>query len=179
MTYGIRIASQWRTAGRCQQGAERIRMTKDRIRARALRHVALAALLCSLGGCALHWPWHHRPPPKPEPLHVLTVAPGAGSDTVASIAQSWDRNTLLLDLTAAGPQGAATLTPPAKGWPMRLEFRVQPGGLGKLQVRGAQEQTFVVPAQGAPLLLKLAPSVYDASTERITLLWSAADDSAR
>jgi hypothetical protein len=154
-------------------------MTRDRFRDRAVPHVALAALLCSLGGCALHWPWHRRPPPKPEPLHVLTVAPAAGADTVSSIAQVWDRNTLQLDLTAAGAQGAATLTPPAKGWPVRLEFRVQPGGLAKLQVRGAQEQTFVVPAQGAPLLLKLSPSVYDAATERITLQWSAADDSAR
>jgi hypothetical protein len=154
-------------------------MTKHRFRDRALPEIALAALLCSLTGCALHWPWHHKPPPKPAPLHVLTIAPAAGSDTVSSIAQSWDRNTLQLDLTAAGAQGAAILTPPAKGWPMRLEFRVQPGGLAMLQVRGVQEQTFVVPAQGAPLLLKLSPSVYDAATERITLQWSAAEDSGR
>ena len=62
---------------------------------------------------------------------------------------------------------------------MRLEFRVQPGSVAQLEVRARSACVFVVPAQGAPLLLKLAPGVYDADTAQITLQWSAADDSAR
>ena len=61
---------------------------------------------------------------------------------------------------------------------MRLEFRVQPGSFGRLEVVGAQRVVFAVPAQGAPLLLKLAPGAYRADTAQITLRWSAADDSA-
>ena len=102
------------------------------------------------------------------------------SAPAATILQYWDRNTLLLDLSAVGGEGGASITPiKALGWPIRLEFRVRPGSIGRLEVLGAQRVLFAVPAQGAPLLLKLAPSAYHADTEQITLRWSAADDSAR
>ena len=98
---------------------------------------------------------------------MLTIAPGAGRETVSSIAQFWDRNTLQLDLTAAGAQGARHADTAGQGLAgaagvSRAARRARDSW--KCAVRS--EQTFAVPAQGAPLLLKLSPSVYDAATER-------------
>jgi hypothetical protein len=150
----------------------------DVLRGRSCRNLALIATLAlSLSACAMHWPWKRRPPPAPQPVHQLTIAADAGV-APTPIMQYWDRNTLLLDLTAAGGQGSATLTPiAALGWPIRLEFRVQPGSFSRLEVVAAQRVIFAVPSQGAPVLLRLAPSAYHADTSQITLRWSAADDS--
>ena len=150
----------------------------------ACRQLALiAALSLSLSACALHLPWKRRPPPAPQPVHQLTIAPdtgaaGGAAGVSAVITQFWDRNTLLLDLTAVGGEGGAILTPiAALGWPVRLEFRVQPGSFARLEVLGAQRVVFAVPSQGAPLLLHLAPGAYRTDTGQITIRWSAADDS--
>jgi hypothetical protein len=133
---------------------------------------AVIALLCAaLAGCAMHWPWRHRPPPAPQPVQEL-LAP-------APILQFWDRNTLLLDLTALRGEGVATLTPVARrGWPIRLEFRVQPGSIAQLEVQGRERVVFEVPGTGAPVVFKLAPDAYVADTPQISLRWSAAGDSA-
>jgi hypothetical protein len=73
-----------------------------------------------------------------------------------------------------------TLSPPAsRGWPIRLEFRVQPGGIVHLEVQGSARVMFEVPAQGNALVLKLAPDAYVKGTANISLRWSAAADSAR
>jgi hypothetical protein len=144
----------------------------------ARRRLALiAALSLSLSACALHWPWKRPPPPPPQPVQQLTIAPDTAG-TLAAITQFWDRNTLLLDLSAVSGEGGAILTPMAAlGWPVRLEFRVQPGNFARLEVLGAQRVVFAVPSQGAPLLLRLAPGAYHADTGQITVRWSAADDS--
>lgn len=143
------------------------------------RAVLISVLAASLSACALHWPWQHRPPPPPQPVQQLSIVPDA-SAAATMIAQFWDRNALLLDLTAASGEGGATVTPiSGLGWPVRLEFRVQPGRIARLEVLGAQRVVYAVPSQGAPLLLRLAPAAYRADTAQITLRWSAADDSAR
>jgi hypothetical protein len=145
--------------------------------------IARLSLIVLLGltvsACALHWPWKRWPAPPPQPVQALTIVPDAPLAATA-ILQYWDRNTLLLDLSAVGAEGSATLTPiKALGWPVRLEFRVQPGSFGQLTVVGAQRVVYSVPPQGAPLLLRLAPSAVHADTGQITLRWSAADGSAR
>jgi hypothetical protein len=138
----------------------------------------LAALSLALSACAMHWPWQRRPAPPPQPVQQVTIVAEAPA-AATTIVQYWDRNTLLLDLTAVGGEGGATLTPiKALGWPVRLEFRVRPGSIARLEVLAAQRVLYAVPAQGAPLLLKLAPSAYHADTAQIMLRWSAADDSA-
>jgi hypothetical protein len=137
----------------------------------------IAILLLNLSACAMHWPWKRRPAPPPQPVQQVTIVPDVPAAT--PILQYWDRNTLLLDLTAAHGDGGATVTPiKALGWPVRLEFRVQPGSIGRLEVVGAQRVLYAVPSQGAALLLRLAPSAYRTDTGQITLRWSAADDSA-
>ena len=151
-------------------------MKLDRGTCRSLALIAVLSL--SVSACAMHWPWKRRPLPSPQPVHEVTIVPdAAGAPT--TIVQYWDRNTLQLDLTAASGEGGATLSAiKALGWPVRLEFRVQPGSIGRLEILGAQRVVFAVPAQGAPLLLKLAPGAYSADTPQITVRWSAADDSA-
>jgi hypothetical protein len=138
-----------------------------------------AAVLFALPAWALHWPtlhwpWHHGAPSPPQPVQVLAID-AAGQ----TIQQYWDRNTLLLDLTRVQADGSAQLTPLAgSGWPVRLEFRVRPGSIGRLEVRAAQRTIFTVPAQGASAVLKLDPGVYQPDSAQISLRWSAAGDSA-
>jgi hypothetical protein len=141
---------------------------------------AAVLLLCAgLSACALHWPpWRHRPPPAPTPVQELSIESAAVP--APQILQFWDRNTLLLDLTAVNGEGEVTLRAPAgPGWPVRLEFRVQPGSIQRLEVQGRERVLFEVPAQGTPMVLKLSPSAYLRDTPQITLRWSAADGSAR
>jgi hypothetical protein len=144
--------------------------------------VATVLLCAGLGACAVHWPWRQRAPPAPQPVQELSIQPPAAltGSASAQILQFWDRNTLLLDLTALNGEGAVTLTAAAaRGWPIRLEFRVQPGSIARLEVQGRERVVYQVPAQGAPMLLKLAPDAYVHDTPQITLRWSAADGFAR
>jgi len=138
----------------------------------------LAAALClSAPAWALHlpWPWHHHHGASgPEAAHELSIQMQAGA--AKAIAQYWDRNTLLLDMTAVSGDGSAVLAPrPGTGWPVRLEFRVQSGSIANLEVSGVQRVLFTVPTQWAPSVLQLDPGVYLASTAAITLHWSGAD----
>ncbi len=153
-------------------------MMHDRRLATGCRTIGLImAASLVLTGCAMHWPWKRRPPVQPQPVQQVSIVSDAAGATV-TIAQYWDRNTLLLDLTAVTGEGGANITPiKALGWPIRLEFRVRPGSIGQLEVVGAQRVQYAVPAQGEPLLLKLAPNADHANTPQITLRWSAAADS--
>ncbi len=148
----------------------------------AARVVALAVLL-SAAGCghlpamhwpSLHWPWHHRPPPAPAPVHELDISAGAGaSDAAGAYPQYWNRNTLVVDLSAASGSGGITLKPAAgSAWPVRLAFRVTPGSIGLLSVRG--DQRLVIPitaAAGKPIELELAPRMYTSKTPQILVSW--------
>ncbi len=135
----------------------------------------LLALGGALSGCAMHWPWRHRAPPAPQPVQELGIQAPAG----LSLAQYWDRNALLVDLSAAEGAGEVVLTPSAAdGWPVRLEFRVQPGHIGVLELLGAERVVFNVPASGATLVLRPGPEAYRHDTAQITVRWRAADDSA-
>ena len=155
-------------------------MMKDKLCGATGRHAAVLVMLSlSLAACAMHWPWQRRPHPPPQPVQQVSIVADA-SASATTILQYWDRNTLLLDLTTAGGEGGAIVTPiKALGWPVRLEFRVLPGSIGRLEVVGAQRVLYAVPSQGGALLLRLAPSAYRTDTGQITLRWSAADDSAR
>jgi len=154
-------------------------MMQDRLCSTSWRSVALVtAMSLMLSACALHWPWKRRPVPPPQPVQQLSIVADAAGPA-ATILQYWDRNALLLDLTGVGGEGGAIVTPiKALGWPIRLEFRVRPGSMARLEVLAAQRVIYAVPAHGEPVLLKLAPGAYRADTAQITLRWSAAEDSA-
>jgi len=126
--------------------------------------LALLATACS------HWPWHHRAPPAPQPVHELTIS-GAAAD---SFPQYWKRNTLLIDLSAASGAGSITLKPTAAGWPVRLALRVRPGAFGVLEVRGAQRVSLPLASAGPPVDLELSAGVYTAATDAVTVQWGPA-----
>jgi hypothetical protein len=137
------------------------------------------ALCVALTACGIHWPWRHREPSPPPPAQELIIAAADGA-VPAPIPQFWDRNTLLLDLTAVSGEGGVVLRPlPGHVWPIRLEFRVQPGRFVHLDVTALERVVFQVPAEGAPVVFRLAPGAYLRDTAQITLRWSVADDSAR
>lgn len=143
---------------------------------------ALLVALLALGACSHlpqwahwphwspHWPWQHAPPPPPQPVHELDVS-GA-----ATPAQYWQRNTLLIDLSAASGSGSIVLTPPAgHSWPVRLAFRVRPGAFGELEVRGAAREVLPISAVGTrPMDLELPPGIYDPRTPQLTVSWGPA-----
>jgi hypothetical protein len=135
------------------------------------RAATLAALL-ALAACShLHWPWHHAPPPAPTPVHELDVS---GSATPP---QYWKRNTLLIDLSGLAGSGSVVLKPAAgNSWPVRLAFRVTPGSVGALEVRGAAREVLPISASGTrPVDLELPPGIYVAGTPQITVSWGAAE----
>jgi hypothetical protein len=143
-----------------------------------IRAGIVIALCVALTACGIHWPWRHRKPNPPPPVQELAIAPAEGS-APAAILQFWDRNTLQLDLTGvSGEGGAALRLLPGHTWPIRLEFKVQPGRFALLEVTGAQRVVFEVPAQGAPVVFRLAPGAYVRATAQITVRWSAAEGSA-
>ena len=165
-------------SGRGPRGGQRPRW-------RSLGGLAGALALAVAPACpalALHLPWHHRahraPVAAPVPgLNIVVAGQPAGT---AAVPQSWQRNTLLVDLTQLPDAGSATLTPPPNtGWPARLAFRVRPGGIASLTVEGAQRVQFTLPARGAAMTLQLDPGVYVVKTPTLTLHWSAADDLPR
>lgn len=137
----------------------------------------LAALL-SLAGCAslrAHLPWSHRAAPPPEVSTALTVAAADGS--ALSWPQVWQRNDVVLDLSAVAGTGSAVVMPRAGlAWPVRVALRVTPGSIGAIDVRGAQRLVLPVPARGkGPVDLELPPGVYVAATRQITLNWGPAN----
>jgi hypothetical protein len=145
----------------------------------SMRAGIVLALCVALTACGMHWPWRHRKPAAPPPAQELSLAAADGG-VPAPILQFWDRNTLQLDLTAVSGEGGAVLRPsPGHAWPIRLEFKVQPGRFVHLEVTALQRVVFEVPAQGAPVVFRLAPGTYVRDTPQITVRWSAADGSAR
>jgi len=171
--YGKHIAAGWRLSDTWHMSNRGISNASQSIRS------ALVLVLCvALTACGVHWPWRHRKPSQPPPVQELSIAP-ADAAAASPILQFWHRNALQLDLTGVSGEGGATLrTLPGHTWPIRLEFKVQPGSFVQLEAIGAQRVVFEVPAQGAPVLFRLAPGSYTKDTAQITVRWSAADGSA-
>ena len=101
-------------------------------------------------------------------MHELDIA-GA---TAGSFPQYWKRNTLLVDLSAAGGSGSITLKPTEGGsWPVRVAFRVTPGSIGVLDVRGAQHESLPITPSGKPVDLELSPGIYTPTTPEMSVSW--------
>jgi hypothetical protein len=139
------------------------------------------ALLPWLAACTTAWPWSQRAAERPVAVHevVIEAAEGRSVDGIDA-PQYWNRNTLLIDLSTVPASGALALRP-AQGspWPVRLAFRVRPGSMASLEVRGEQRVVYDVPSGGGPVMLALDPGVYSPRTASITLQWNAAGGSAR
>jgi hypothetical protein len=139
-----------------------------------LAAIGVAAVL--LAGCShllgMRWPWSHKPPAPPVAVNELIVTSESGGS--AAFPQYWQRNTLLVDLHDASQEGGLVLQPRAGGaWPVRLAFRVTPGAIGVLEVRGAQRVILPVAPAGPPVDLELAPGVYTTTTAELKVHWSS------
>jgi hypothetical protein len=132
-------------------------------------------LVILLAGCShlsgVQWPWRHKPTPPPPEVHELVVTTEGG--TSASFPQYWRRNTLLVDLQGASGSGSIVLKPrEGNPWPVRLGFRVMPGGIGELEVRAQQRTVLPVTTDGSkPIVLELTPGIYTPKTAQITVSW--------
>ena len=135
----------------------------------AVARVALLALALAAGGCShLHWFGHKGAAAPPAAVQELDIA-GAAPDTYP---QHWQRNTLLVDLSSARGSGSVILQPvDGNGWPVRLAFRITPGAIGVLEVRGAQRVFLPIAAAGKPVDLELPPGVYTPATAQLTVSW--------
>ncbi|HEY8052139.1 MAG TPA: hypothetical protein VIE42_04980 [Steroidobacteraceae bacterium] len=134
--------------------------------------VRAGTMLCVLllSACG-HWPWHHAPPAPPAEVHDVDIS-GA---TAAGIRQSWKRNTLLVDLSAASGSGSITLKPGAAGWPVRIAFRVTPGAIGFLEVQADKRLSLpITPGGSKPVDVELAPGLYSAHTAQVSVSWGPA-----
>ena len=138
--------------------------------------VALGAGMLT-AGCshfsAMHWPWTHQPAAPPVPVNEMIVTTDSGA--AAPSPQYWKRNTLLIDLHDASQEGGVVVKPrPGGQWPVRVAFRVTPGSIGVLEVRGEERMLLpVAQAAGPPIDLELAPGVYIATTVQLKVHWSA------
>jgi hypothetical protein len=146
------------------------------MRLRPRRHAtgfaAALAVAAAMSGCTSLkslWPWHHNaPPPPPPPAHALDI-----SGAAASFPQYWQRNTLVVDLSAASGSGSITLKPvEGVSWPLRVALRVTPGSIGALEVRAAQRTVLPISTAGAkPVDLELTPGLYTPATPEMTVTW--------
>jgi hypothetical protein len=145
------------------------------MRARAAILTLAAVTSVAAAGCghlSLHWPWHRAAAPV-SPVHELDITSGGAA---ATYPQFWERNTLVVDLSAASGSGGITLKPVAgTSWPVRLALRITPGSVGELDVRGAQRLVLpVAPSGHKPVDLELAPGVYPAATPELKVSWGPA-----
>ena len=138
--------------------------------------------LCELAGChtlksvhvpKVHWPWAAKPAPV-EPAANQIAWEGIDGATAREFPQSWARNTLMIDLTGASDGGGVRMHAKASmGWPKAMALRLRPGSVSSVEIQA--DQRVVIPVVGsgsATVTIPIAPSVYSAHTETITLLWS-------
>ena len=130
---------------------------------------ALCGALLAAAACS-HWPWHHhQPAPPPVEVHELDVS---GASAATHFPQYWKRNTLLVDLSSASGSGSIALQPVAGGsWPVRLALRVNRAAIGRLEVHGDQGVTLPVTPGTGTVDLELAPGLYSAHTQQLTVAW--------
>jgi hypothetical protein len=153
--------------------------TRGAVHEGARRVAWILALALSLSGCShlpsihmpsIHWPWHHSPAPPPE-VHELDEVDAAGAS--ASFPQYWQRNTLVVNLQGASGSGSVVLKPrEGTAWPVRIAFKVTPGSIGELEVRGAQRTVLpITTAATQPIVLELSPGIYVPKTPQMTVSW--------
>jgi hypothetical protein len=116
-----------------------------------------------------HLPWRHAPA-GPEPLVnelVVATAPGAAAP---ALPQAWDRNALRVDMGAVSGEGELTLRPlQGHGWPIRLEFGVQPGSFSHLEIRGEQRVILSVASTGPVSTLAVPQGTYAPATRELVV----------
>lgn len=141
----------------------------------AVPALAAVMLLSLLAGCShlhgLHWPWRHQATPPPPSVHELDITGDSGA--AVTYPQYWKRNTLVVDLQSVSGSGAIVLKPREHTtWPVRIAFRVMPGSIGVLEVRGDQRTLLpITPSGTKPIDLELVPGLYTPNTAQLSVAW--------
>jgi hypothetical protein len=141
----------------------------------------LAVLTVGLGaGCKSmpklkykpHWPWSAKAAPVAPLANQIAWEAVDGAPAV-EFPQTWLRNTLVIDMTAASGSGSVRMHAKASmGWPLRMVLRVKPGSLASIEIQAEQRLVIPVVASAAATTdLPIAPSAYNAKTATITLSW--------
>lgn len=140
----------------------------------------LLAALGLLTGCAhlhaphpsswhAHLPWHHPPAPAEPVVNELVVEAAAGAEA-PRLEQSWDRNTLRVNLAWLAGEGELRLRPlQGHDWPIRMEFGVQPGSFAHLEIRGEQRVILSVAATGTVHTLAVPQGTYAPATRELVI----------
>jgi hypothetical protein len=138
----------------------------------------LVAGLLATGGCATvksHWPFGKAKVAAVESVQELRL--DAGGEAIAPVVQYWERNTLVVDLTAVASTGRVQLIrDPARAWPARVALRMLPGRFEALEVRGAQRVLLPVTTGDGVVTAELPPGAFDATTAGLSLRWGAKTD---
>lgn len=145
--------------------------------------IGLIGSVLALCGCAhlprphlaSSWPWRAPPAAAPEAVRELQVSVPADMP-MPIVLQYWHRNALLIDMQGVASSGRFTLTPRAgTGWPVRMEFRVQPGRFAVLELAGAQRVVYpIASAVDTPVVIAADPGLYPPAASQITVSWGAA-----
>jgi hypothetical protein len=140
------------------------------------RLALLVAATLVLSGCGYLrmpqvWPFYKKPKPIPGAVQELDLVNADGSS--AGYKQYWQRNTLVIDLTAVSGEGSVTARlPEGTEWPVRMALNVRPGSVGQLEIQAEERNVMPVTAEGAkPVNIELAPSVYTPKTSAIYIAW--------
>jgi hypothetical protein len=151
---------------------------------RSAIRVGLLAGLLALGACShlpglkplgwhAHLPWRHAPP-APDPIVNELVVETQEGGPAPTLPQTWDRNTLRIALNSLAGAGEIKLRPvQGHGWPIRMEFAVQPGTFAHLELRAEQRVILTVPAAGAITVLPVPQGVYAPGTTELTLRYGS------
>jgi hypothetical protein len=136
--------------------------------------IVLAAAVLALAGCGTMsklWPFHKKAKTGPQAVEELSLVNADGS--AATYPQYWKRNTLVIDLSGIGGNGAvAAKLREGYEWPVRVALRVRPGSVQQLEILGEERNVLPVTVDGAkPIDIELAPSVYTPKTAAIYISW--------
>ncbi len=102
-------------------------------------------------------------------VNELVVEAAAGAEA-PRLEQSWDRNTLRVNLAWLAGEGELRLRPlQGHDWPIRMEFGVQPGSFAHLEIRGEQRVILSVAATGTVHTLAVPQGTYAPATRELVI----------
>lgn len=152
-----------------------VRNHASRIALRPLAMALVAAAALGTAGCSSMrslWPWGGQQQAASEPVHELVVTVPADL-AVPVVLQTWERNTLVIDLQGASTSGQLRLSrKEGNDWPARIGFRMSSTRFQQLEVRGEQRIVLTVAGQdGAPVTAELPPGLFGPDTAALVVSW--------